>query len=75
VGGQERRRVVEAQEKAEEAHGFERQSDTAAIPEQEDDFVRERRYRSHFAWQVALQSDVRAAVIVRCRHWETFLKV
>jgi len=48
---------------------------TAAIPEQEHEFVHERRYRSHFAWQGALQSDVRAAVTMRCRHWETFLKV
>src|SRR5258708_7456302 len=31
VGGQERRRVVEAQEEAEEAHGFERQSEEGSI--------------------------------------------
>src|ERR1700730_3659316 len=31
VGGQERRRVVEAQEEAEEAHGFERQSEEGYI--------------------------------------------
>ena len=31
MGGQERRRVVEAQEEAEEAHGFERQSEEDSI--------------------------------------------
>jgi len=31
VGGQERRRVVEAQEEAEEAHAFERQSEEGSI--------------------------------------------
>src|SRR4029077_10036962 len=44
---------------------------TAAISQQEHKFVHEGRNRSHFAWQGALQSDVRAAVIVRCRHSET----
>ena len=46
---------------------------TAAIPEQEHEFVHEGRNRSHFAWQRALQSDVRAAVIMHYRHSETIL--
>ena len=54
------------------AHPF---RNTAAIPEQEHEFVHERRNRSHFAWQGALQSDVRAAVIVRYRHSETTLAI
>jgi hypothetical protein len=35
---------------------------TAAMPEQEHEFVHERRNCCHFAWQGALQSEVRAAV-------------
>jgi hypothetical protein len=41
---------------------------TAANPEQEHEFVHERRNCSQFAWQGALQSDVGIAVIVRYRH-------
>jgi hypothetical protein len=50
------------------AHTF---SNAAAIPEQEHEFVDKGRNRSHFAWQGALQSDVRAPVIMRDRHSET----
>ncbi len=35
---------------------------TAAIAEQEHEFVNEGRNRSHFAWHGALQSDVGPAV-------------
>jgi hypothetical protein len=47
----------------------------AAIPEQEHEFVHEGRNRSHFAWQGALQSDMRVPVIMRCRHSETTLPI
>ncbi len=49
------------------AHPF---RNTAAIPEREHEFVHERRNRSYFAWQGALQSDARAPVIMRYRHSE-----
>src|ERR1700747_2617374 len=48
---------------------------TAAISQQEHKFVHERRNRSHFAWQGALQSDVRAPVIMRYRHSKTALAI
>jgi hypothetical protein len=41
---------------------------TAAIPEQEHEFVHEGRNRSHFAWQGPLRSDVTVSVIMRYRH-------
>jgi hypothetical protein len=44
---------------------------TATTPEQRHEFVHEGRNGSHFAWQGALQIDVRAAVIMRYRHSET----
>jgi hypothetical protein len=46
---------------------------TAAIHEQEHELVHEGRNRGHFAWQGPLQSDVRAAVIVRYLRSETHL--
>src|SRR5579872_2745824 len=48
---------------------------TAAIPEQEHEFVHEGRNRSHFAGQGPFQSDVRISVIMRCRHSETTLAI
>src|SRR6266481_3388608 len=48
---------------------------TAAIGEQGHEVVHEGRNHSHFAWQGALQSEVRAPVIMRCRHSETTLAI
>src|SRR5260370_18865437 len=45
---------------------------TAAVPEQEHEHIHERRDRSHFAWQRALQFDARAALIMGYRHSETY---
>src|ERR1700723_2871649 len=40
----------------------------AAIPEQGHEFVHEGGNRGHFAWQGALQSDMRVPVIMRFCH-------
>jgi hypothetical protein len=48
---------------------------TTALPEQEYEPVHEGRNRGHFAWQGALQSDVRTSVIMRYRHSETTLRI
>jgi DNA-binding IclR family transcriptional regulator len=47
----------------------------AAIPQQEHELIHEKRNRGYFAWQGALQSDVRASVIMRYRHSETTLVI
>src|ERR1700730_555387 len=54
------------------AHAF---SNAAALPEQEHEFVHEGRNRGHFAWQRALQSDMRTPEIICCRHSETTLPI
>jgi hypothetical protein len=41
---------------------------TAGLPDQEHELIYERRNRSDFAWQRALQFDARAALIVGYSH-------
>src|SRR5438094_10655474 len=47
----------------------------AALPDQEHELIHERKNRSHFAWQRALQFDARAALIMGYSHSQTFFKV
>jgi hypothetical protein len=43
-------------------------SSTAALPDQEHEFIHEGRTRSYFAWQRAFPFEARATLIVRYRH-------
>jgi hypothetical protein len=53
VSGQERRRFVEAQEEAEEAHGFERQSEEGSIILSHDRPIKSAARRLTYNWVVS----------------------
>jgi hypothetical protein len=63
MGGQERRLVVEAQEKAEEAHGFERQREQGSIILIHDRADQERRQATYIQWVVSKPETSTAFVV------------